>query len=200
MAQQPCWNDVGEGQAGSWGFHALPEGMRCSSFLCPLPPCTGVVSEEALWKVRTFNITDQWDHTSLNHWQLETPVSVETTLESELPPCPAAKRSPSQVALVAKWATWASTSTLQCPPMPLWSGITESQLKQEVWIKCRVSEHNIKIVRFSVKNHSSYQEPGRFQMNEKRQSIDPTTGMIETLKLCDKDFKATVTKSPSVSN
>lgn len=57
MAQWPCWNGVGEGQAGSWDFHAPPEVMRCSSFLYPLPSCTGVVSEEALWKVRIFNIT-----------------------------------------------------------------------------------------------------------------------------------------------
>lgn len=171
-----------------WRRPSRELGMRCSSFLYALPPCTGVVSEEALWKVRTFNITDQWDHASLSLWQLDTPVRWRPYWSQNSHP------DQQQKGARLRWHWRPSEEPGRLPP-PCSALQCLSGVVSEVWIKGRVSEHNIKIVQFSIKKHSSYQEPGRFQMNEKRQSVDPTTGMTETLKLCDKDFKATRQKA-----
>lgn len=49
--------------------------------------------------------------------------------------------------------------------------------------------------KFQLKvTHHTKQEPGRSQMNEKRQPIDANTKMTKVLEVADKDFKAAMMK------
>lgn len=128
------------GEHGDLGLLSSP----CSA---PLP--SGVVVEEASWRVRTLA------HTSSNN----TLPTAEFVGSQKLCPGPAVKRSPhighrgGQVENVDFCLHWGVTRW-HLPP-PYLSGFREQQLKQ-ILIRSKVAEHDMKMSRFQMKNHSSY--------------------------------------------
>lgn len=73
----------------------------------------------------------------------------------------------------------------QGTPLPCWSGVVESQLRQKLneiqsLIIC------YKNIQDSTENHSSFKETEDLELNDKRQSTDANTEITEMLELSNK--------------
>lgn len=55
-------------------------------------------------------------------------------------------------------------------------------------------KNNILNIQTTVKSHWSHKESGNHNINEKRQSTNDNTKMMQILELSDKSFKATIIK------